>query len=419
MDRAADLSFPAFYKQAINWRGGWSALPALLGTYLPHTTTRRFSKISNLTRRNVIAVNSRCCAGGLGALPGFRPNDRFVYCAQCRQAWHQIFVGAALSHTLFYAGAGRFVIVPAYQVVDYQVLFCRKFLAVFMISKSEIRNQKSEIEYSPIGIFDSGYGGLTVFKEIAQRLPQYDYIYLGDNARAPYGPRSFETVYEYTLQAVNWFFEKGCPLVILACNTASAKALRSIQQNDLPKMADPTKRILGVIRPSTEIIGEFSATKKVGVLGTTGTVNSGSYIIEIEKFWPEIKVYQQACPMWVPLVENNEHLGPGADYFIKKNLEELLAQDEGIDTLLLACTHYPLLEQKIKQYISPDVKVISQGGIVAAGLEDYLKRHPEMETRISRRGQSQFYTTDNTADFDAKASIFFGKPLQSIHAVLQ
>jgi len=271
---------------------------------------------------------------------------------------------------------------------------------------------------SPIGIFDSGYGGLTVFKEIAARLPQYDYLYLGDNARTPYGTRSFETVYQYTLQAVNWFFNRGCPLIILACNTASAKALRSIQQQDLPRMADPSKRILGVIRPTTEIIGEFTRSKKVGIMATNGTVSSGSYPIEIHKFWPGIEVHQQACPIWVPLVENNEYENEGADFFIKKYVQELMEQSKDIDTILLACTHYPLLKNKIQQVLPVGTTVLSQGEIVANSLEAYLERHPEMETRISKHGSTAFYTTDNTADFNEKATVFFGKKINSLHAKL-
>ncbi len=244
-------------------------------------------------------------------------------------------------------------------------------------------------------------------------MPQYDYVYLGDNARAPYGPRSFETVYEYTWQAVQWFFAKGCPLVILACNTASAKALRSIQQNNLPVSDDPTRRVLGVIRPTAEVIGKQTRSKKIGVLGTSGTVKSESYLLEIAKFWPDIQVFQKACPMWVPLVENNEHLGAGADYFIGKYLDELLLQDKGIDTLLLACTHYPLLIPKIKEHLSNKINIISQGPIVAASLSDYLQRHPEMETRLSKHGQREFYTTDDHVDFEKHAGIFFGKEVTS------
>lgn len=285
--------------------------------------------------------------------------------------------------------------------------------------KSEFLTSPDGPPISPIGIFDSGYGGLTVFKEIAARLPGYDYVYLGDNARAPYGSRSFETIYQYTLQAVNWFFEMGCPLVILACNTASAKALRSIQQKDLPKMTDPSRRILGVIRPTTEIVGKFTQTKKVGVLGTNGTVSSGSYPIEINKFWPDIEVYQQACPMWVPLVENNEHESPGADYFIQQKTAELMQQNAGIDTILLACTHYPLLKKKIAHFLPEGITLLSQGEIVADSLIDYLARHPEMANRISKAGGRTFYTTDNPDDFDNKASIFFGDKIQSRHVSLK
>src|SRR5215210_5286321 len=211
----------------------------------------------------------------------------------------------------------------------------------------------------PIGVFDSGYGGLTVLKELVAKLPQYDYLYLGDNARAPYGSRSFETVYQYTLQCVKWFFKQGCPLVILACNTASAKALRSIQQNDLPKIA-PEKRVLGVIRPTAEIIGDLSKTKSIGILGTTGTVQSESYPLEIKKFFPEVNVFQQACTMWVPLVENNEYTSQGADFFIEKDINKLMSQSNEIDTILLACTHYPLLINKIREHVPSPVNIISQ-----------------------------------------------------------
>jgi len=269
----------------------------------------------------------------------------------------------------------------------------------------------------PIGIFDSGYGGLTVLKEITAKLPQYDYIYLGDNARAPYGTRSFDTVYQYTLQCVEWFFSQGCQLVVLACNTASAKALRTIQQNDLPRI-DVSKRVLGVIRPTSEIIGNLSKTKSVGVLATTGTVQSQSYLIEIKKFFPECKVYQEACPMWVPLIENNEYNNKGADYFIEKHVHQLLAQSKDIDTILLACTHYPLLAEKIRQFATAGCSIISQGNIVAESLVDYLQRHPGMEERCSKGGSLQFFTTDSTEDFDSKAAIFYGKPVKSTHLAL-
>jgi glutamate racemase len=268
--------------------------------------------------------------------------------------------------------------------------------------------------FQPIGIFDSGYGGLTVMKEITQQLPQYDYLYLGDNARAPYGNRSFDTVYRYTLQAVKWFFEMNCPLVILACNTASAKALRTIQQKDLPKM-DPTKRVLGVIRPTAEVIGTYSSSGEVGVLATSGTVNSGSYLIEIEKFFPGVKVYQQACPLWVPLIENEEYDQPGADYFVKKCIDQLLSQGTGIDTILLACTHYPLLLDKIRQFIPVGTNLLSQGEIVASSLKDYLDRHPEIGNRVSKGGERRFFTTDSTEDFDRHATIFYGQALKSSH----
>ena len=270
----------------------------------------------------------------------------------------------------------------------------------------------------PIGVFDSGYGGLTVFKSIASLLPQYDYIYLGDNGRAPYGNRSFETVHQYTLECVEWFFKMGCPLVILACNTASAKALRTIQQQDLPHIA-PEKRVLGVIRPSAEVIGKYTHTGSVGILGTRGTVNSGSYEIEINKFFPDIKVHQKACPMWVPLVEYGEYRSEGADYFVKKYLDELMSGAPDIDTILLACTHYPLLADKICKYLPASVKTVSQGPIVADSLSQYLSRHNEIETRISKTGKMNFYTTDDTADFDNHASVFFGEKVRSEFVHLQ
>jgi len=270
----------------------------------------------------------------------------------------------------------------------------------------------------PIGVFDSGYGGLTVLKDIKARLPGYDYLYLGDNARAPYGSRSFETVYRYTLECVQWFFKQGCPLVVLACNTASAKALRSIQQHDLPVLA-PGKRVLGVIRPTTEIIGNYTTTNQVGVLATSGTVLSGSYLIEIEKFFPEVKVYQEACPMWVPLIEANEYDKPGADYFVEKHISNIFSKSERIDTLLLACTHYPLLRDKIERFLPAGVKLLSQGQIVADSLAGYLQRHTEIEQQCSKNGQLSFFTTDSTEDFDNHASTFFGEAVQSKHADLE
>jgi glutamate racemase len=269
----------------------------------------------------------------------------------------------------------------------------------------------------PIGVFDSGYGGLTVLKEIVEQLPQYDYIYLGDNARAPYGPRSFDTVYQYTLECVKWFFDQGCNLVVLACNTASAKALRTIQQNDLPKI-DSSKRVLGVIRPTTEVIGQYTKTNAVGVLGTYGTVRSNSYPIEINKFYPDIKVYQEACPMWVPLIENNEHHHPGADYFVKQHINNLLDQSVDIDSILLGCTHYPLLIDKIKAFTPTHIHILSQGKIVAQSLAEYLQKHPEMDEKCSKNGQISFFTTDSTEDFDNHATIFYGNSVKSNHLSL-
>jgi len=264
----------------------------------------------------------------------------------------------------------------------------------------------------PIGVFDSGYGGLSILKEITAALPLYDYVYMGDNARAPYGPRDFETVYDYTLQCVKWFFSQGCPLVVLACNTASAKALRTIQQNDLP-LIGPSKRALGVIRPTSEVIGTYSKSGHVGVMGTTGTVQSQSYLIEIEKFYPEITVSQEACPIWVPLIETNEHRSPGADYFVKKHIDNLLRQDSSIDTILLACTHYPLLMDKILKYVPEKVSVIAQGEIVAASLKDYLERHTEIEVKCSKNRLQKFYTTGDTGDFNNHASLFFEREVLS------
>ena len=273
------------------------------------------------------------------------------------------------------------------------------------------------MQQGAIGVFDSGYGGLTVLKELVAALPQYKYIYLGDNARAPYGTRSFETVYRYTRQCVEWFFQQGCPLVILACNTASAKALRSIQQNDLAHM-NPNNRVLGVIRPTAEVIGNFTRTGHVGVLATAGTVQSDSYVIEIQKFFPGVSVHQQACPMWVPLIENNEHTSPGADYFVKEYTSALLNRDAAIDTILLGCTHYPLLSAKIKAALPEGVQVISQGEIVAQSLADYLQRHPELEVRLQKEKKRLFFTTDSTADFDAHARLFYGEEVSSAHVEL-
>lgn len=264
----------------------------------------------------------------------------------------------------------------------------------------------------PIGVFDSGYGGLTVLGEIVKKLPQYDYIYLGDNARAPYGNRSFETVYAFTWQHVKHLFEMGCQLVILACNTASAKALRSIQQINLPA-TDPARRVLGVIRPTAEIVGEKTRTGNVGIFATEGTVRSQTYMIEIQKFFPDVQVFQQACPMWVPIIENNEMETEGAAYFIRKYIDSLLARSNNIDTIVLGCTHYPLIVKQIRKYLPAHIQLISQDSIVAESLADYLQRHPEIESVCSKNNTIQFYTTDDAENFDKHAEIFFGQPVKS------
>jgi len=264
----------------------------------------------------------------------------------------------------------------------------------------------------PIGIFDSGYGGLSVFKEIEALLPQYDYIYLGDNARVPYGTRSYETVYQYTLACVNHLFDMGCHLVILACNTASAKALRTIQQHDLPLHGD-LRRVLGVIRPTTEIIDQFTINKHIGILATPGTINSQSYAIEINKFFPHIAVYQEACPMWVPLVENNEIYSEGARFFVQQHIDRILAKSSRIDALVLACTHYPLLLPVIKQCVPDRIRILSQGPIIAKSLASYLQRHPNIEMLCTKTGSIRFFTTELAADFDKKAAAFYGKKVAS------
>lgn len=266
----------------------------------------------------------------------------------------------------------------------------------------------------PIGVFDSGYGGLTILSKFKEILPHNDFIYLGDNARTPYGTRSFEIVYEFTLQAVTRLFELGCHLVILACNTASAKALRSIQINNLPQI-DPDRRVLGVIRPTVECIDSITQSKHVGILATSGTIKSESYIMEVHKLFPEIKVTGQACPMWVPLVEYNEAQAPGADYFVKKYIDELLAKDNQIDTIILGCTHYPLLLPKIKQYVPKGIHIVSQGELVANSLQDYLKRHPEMDTRCTRGGTCTYFTTEAEEKFADSASTFLNESIQVSH----
>lgn len=269
---------------------------------------------------------------------------------------------------------------------------------------------KQSLPYQPgpIGVFDSGYGGLTILSKIREALPEYDYIYLGDNARTPYGTRSFEIVYEFTLQAVNKLFEMGCHLVILACNTASAKALRTIQMNDLPNI-DPDRRVLGVIRPTAECIGSMTQTRHVGILATAGTIKSESYPLEVHKLFEDIKVSGEACPMWVPLVENNEANSEGADFFIRKYIDNLLAKDRQIDTLVLGCTHYPILLPKIQKFIPQGVKVVAQGEYVATSLKDYLHRHPEMDMKCTREGKCRFYTTETEDKFIESASMFLNE----------
>ena len=270
----------------------------------------------------------------------------------------------------------------------------------------------------PIGVFDSGYGGLTILDKIREVLPEYDYIYLGDNARAPYGTRSFEVVYEFTRQAVNKLFDMGCHLVILACNTASAKALRSIQMNDLPQI-DPARRVLGVIRPTVECVGEISKNQHIGVLATAGTIKSESYPLEIHKLFPEIQVSGTACPMWVSLVENNESQDEGADYFIRKYIDQLLSKDPQIDTVILGCTHFPILLPKIRQYIPDHISVIAQGEYVAESLKDYLKRHPEMDAKCTKNGNCQFYTTEAEEKFSESASTFLKQQISVKHVTLE
>ena len=269
----------------------------------------------------------------------------------------------------------------------------------------------------PIGVFDSGYGGLTILHSIRQLLPEYDYVYLGDNARAPYGTRSFDVVYEFTRQAVIKLFEMGCHLVILGCNTASAKALRTIQQHDLPSL-DSNRRVLGVIRPTAEVIGSLTKNRHVGLLATEGTVKSESYQLEIKKFFPDIQVSGIACPFWVPLVEYNEADSPGADYFVKKRLDALALKDPLIDTIILGCTHYPLLMPKIEKYKRPGVRIIAQGEYVANSLKDYLKRHPEMNEKCTKTGSCQYFTTENPIRFQEQAQVFLHEKIQVNHVDL-
>lgn len=263
----------------------------------------------------------------------------------------------------------------------------------------------------PIGVFDSGYGGLTILSQIRERMPEYDYLYLGDNARTPYGTRSFEVVYEFTSQAVKTLFDMGCQLVILACNTASAKALRTIQQIDLPKI-DPRKRVLGIIRPTVEYLGDITRTRHVGVLATSGTIKSQSYPLEIKKLFPDIVVSGEACPIWVPLVENGEASSEGADYFVRKHIDNLLRKDAEIDTIVLGCTHYPILYDKIRRYTPEHINVIMQGEYVGRSLADYMVRHPEMDSLCTKGGTCRFLTTESVDTFKQHASIFFDEDIQ-------
>ena len=285
------------------------------------------------------------------------------------------------------------------------------------MTETPMIKQDNGINQAPIGVFDSGFGGLTILRDIRQRLPQYDYLFVGDNARAPYGTRSRELVYEFTLQAVKHLFAQGCHLIILACNTASAEALRTIQQNDLPILA-LNRRVLGVVRPTVEKVGELTRTGHVGVFGTPGTIASGSYNIEIEGMYPGYKVHGHACPMWVPLVENRESAGDGADYFVKKDISMLMNDCPDIDTVILGCTHYPLLIDKIRKYTPNGVKVIQQGPIVAESLADYLNRHPEIERHCSRGGTCSYFTTEDPDHFSPLASVFVNEPVNARRIIL-
>ena len=270
---------------------------------------------------------------------------------------------------------------------------------------------------APIGVFDSGFGGLTILRDIRRVLPQYDYLFVGDNARAPYGTRSRELVYEFTLQAVKYLFNQGCRLIILACNTASAEALRTIQQRDLPTLA-PDRRVLGVVRPTVERVGELTRTGHIGVFGTPGTIASHSYNIEIEGMYPAFKVHGHACPMWVPLVENRESSGDGADYFVKKDIDQLLSDCHEIDTVILGCTHYPLLIDKINRHMPCNVNVVQQGPIVADSLADYLQRHPEIERHCSQGGTCRYFTTEDPEHFSPLASVFVNEPVDARRVIL-
>jgi glutamate racemase len=283
-----------------------------------------------------------------------------------------------------------------------------------LMKEENVKAEQLNTKAGPIGIFDSGYGGLTILEDIRRLMPEYDYIYLGDNARTPYGTRSFEVVYQYTLQCVEKLFSMGCHLVILACNTASAKALRTIQQNDLIRI-DSERRVLGVIRPTVEVLESYSKNKHVGILATPGTIQSDSYPIEIRKISPDMQVSSEACPLWVPLIENNEHLTSGADYFVKQHIDNLLKKDPEIDSIVLGCTHYPLIIPKIRQFLPENINIISQGKIVAESLKDYLSRHPEMERKCSKSGKTSYFTTESAEKFSTSAFIFLQEEIQASH----
>lgn len=286
-----------------------------------------------------------------------------------------------------------------------------------MQSDIDQEGKNFQLTPGPIGVFDSGYGGLTILAEIKSLMPSYDYVYLGDNSRAPYGSRSFDVIYEFTRQAVIALFEKGCNLVVLACNTASAKALRTIQQVDLPRIA-PQKRVLGIIRPTAEIVGSLTNSRHVGIMGTIGTIQSESYLLEIKKLFPDIEVTGEACPMWVPLVENGKAESPGSDFFIRENIESLLERDPQIDTIILGCTHYPLLLDKIRKYLPPYIKAVAQGGYVAHSLKDYLHRHPGMDSLCTRGGNVRYYTTESPERFRENTSIFLNEAIDVEKIVL-
>ncbi len=290
------------------------------------------------------------------------------------------------------------------------------FRSPFLLNVKAIKYM-SVASKGPIGVFDSGYGGLTILKQLREELPERSFMYLGDNARAPYGNRSFDVVYRFTLEAVKKLFDMGCPLVILACNTASAKALRTIQQVDLPMM-DKTKRVLGVVRPTVEAVNEMSKTGRIGVFATAGTIASESYPIELHKLNPDLKVVGQSCPMWVPLIESGESEGEGADYFVRKYIDQMMSEDKDIDTVILGCTHYPIMIDKIRANMPSGVNVVAQGTLVAKSLKDYLERHPEMAERLDKEASIEYYTTEEPSKFEELASVFLGHKIKAGKVIL-